>query len=130
MVSRLAYVLLLVCGCAQRPDAPPPPERHLKPQAPVELRAEVDGERVTLTATPTRDVDRLELRLGEARRVFGPTARGQERTLSVRQAGEVIGAATAAGRTKAIVARPRAPAPVSHSVVELPGHGRVAEVRP
>lgn len=113
-----------------------------KPTAPVTLRLDVaragDGYRVTLTATPTRDVPSLELMLDGTRRAFGATAAGASRTLAVDVrlapgAGrDVIGAARAGGRSRATSRRVGTAAPrTTRRVVTrtLPDGRTVGEVR-
>jgi hypothetical protein len=74
--------------------ATPHADRSEKPSAPVEVRLEskpvAGGYRLTLVATPTRDVAAMELWIGRrspdgaGKRIeLGPTAAGQRRELSV-----------------------------------------------
>lgn len=136
----LLLVVFALGGCAtEAPDRPARSSRTShKPTAPVELAidtvASARGFEVTLRATPTRDVDAVELRLGNHSRGFGATKAGVTRVVSASVApGEVIGEARVAGRSKAIVAHVGVPAPQPQlrptRRVTLPGGIDVAEVR-
>src|SRR4051812_21203716 len=83
------------------------PSRNEKPQAAVDVRvAERDlgggDHEVTLTATPTRDVDGLELVLDGQRTRVGASHAGEAHTVTVRASGDrdVIGTAWVGHRSK------------------------------
>jgi len=97
------------------------------------------GYQVTLTAAPTRDVPALVLRLAGKQVAFPATRARQVRTLVVTVAVadgagiDVVGAATAAARTRAAVVHlgtvAAKPAPPPTVTRRLPDGRDVAEVR-
>jgi hypothetical protein len=113
-----------------------------KPSAPVDVsittRQLPGGYVVTLTAVPTRAVPSVELAIAGKQLVFGPTADGERRELSVWVAvapGEgldLFGGARTANRHKAAYARlgaPKREAVKRTTIRTLPDGRQVSEVR-
>jgi hypothetical protein len=135
--SRLLFLIVLAGGCS-RPH-------HDKPSAAVDVKLDAralgDGRyELTLRATPTADVDRMELHLQGRKLVQGPTPKGTPLVLSaparVHGGGEDVAGSAAVWmasrrRTRAAVLHLGPPvAPPAIRVVALPHGERVAEVRP
>ena len=135
----LVVVLCLVAACSSSP----PKARNGKPVAPITVTIAArdlghGDHEVTLTATPTRDVDALALELDGERSEAGATRAGEARTLTVQvhvedgEGRDVIGAARAAGRSKAAIVRvgvPKVETPPDTTEVTMPD-GTVVEESP
>jgi hypothetical protein len=116
-------------------------ERHVKPTAPVSVKmtaaVEPGGYAVTLVAVPTRAVPTVTLVVAGKQVLFGATAAGQRRELTVHVplatgGADVVGGATAGGRNKAAVVHVGAAkleAAKRETIYTLPNGDRIKEVR-
>lgn len=146
-IRLMAVLALAVCAQPSR-TSPPPTDRQHKPSAPITLTIKEQpagkGETlVTLVATPTRNVDKLDLWMdGRASAQFGPTPAGVERELVARiqqdralvfgSARTTVGASVRTASVAELVGSDEPvlfAAPPTRTIV-LPNGARVAETRP
>jgi hypothetical protein len=137
-VKQLWLIGLVVATITLGGSGPPV---DAKPSAPVTVQLEArpvsNGYEITLVAIAQRGVGRLELALAGETQVFGATAAGQRRTLTVTvpapdpAGSDVVGVARVGGRSKAAVLRlgARRAAPQRPVVRRLPDGREVGEVR-
>ncbi len=144
MIVRPLVLLVLCVGVVTACDAPRSDPHH-KPTAAVDVRLDATSVGggdyvVTLTATPTRSTDALELVLDGRKLDAGATPAGEPRALTVRvhttRGREVFGAAAVGqgnlrrNRAAAItLGTPAAQLAPPVTIVTLPDGSEVAEVR-